>query len=183
MGASGSQAALWKRHRFLMYKISPPSRSYGRKAPVTPKEEIHLIMTHLFLAPMQQLVENHIFIDFHRNLEDILKNFVNLSRWNVNKNLLKQAPTCKELVKSEAITKAIFFFFFTPSDSWGHRAKKFPISGKTGKYEESQPRTDYMKQKLLKPGTDRKISMIISGNGWMPRVDKFECYILLGTQR
>ena len=110
MGASGSEAALWKRHRFLMYKISPPSRSYGRKAPVTPKEEIHLIMTHLFLAPMQQLVENHIFIDFHRNLEDILKNFVNLSRWNVNKNLLKQAPTCKELVKSEAITKAIIFF-------------------------------------------------------------------------
>lgn len=46
MGASGSQAALWKRHRFLMYKISSPSRSYGREAPLIPKEEIHSIMTH-----------------------------------------------------------------------------------------------------------------------------------------
>ena len=41
---------------------------------------------------MQELVENHIFKDFHSNLEDTLKNFINLSTWDVNKILLKQAP-------------------------------------------------------------------------------------------
>lgn len=61
-----------------------------------------------------------------------------------------------------------------PTKNLGHRAKNSSQSGEIGKYKESQPRSGYLKQKTLKPGPVRIISVIVSANDQKPSVGKSE---------
>lgn len=73
--------------------------------------------------------------------------------------LLVVAPMCKvlESYHSCLITRKTAeqtkqqWLFLDPSENWSHRANCNPESGKTGNYRESQPRSAFQEQEILKP--------------------------------